>query len=883
MAATRRQSAVRTAVAWIARAIFALRYRIEVRGLEEVRARGRRGILFLPSHLALIDPAILMAVLDPAFHPHPLADEYQASKPVVGWFMRTFGALIIPNLERRGREAALTTRQVLEQTIGILRGGDNLLFYPSGRLRHDRLERLRAASGTEVLVKGAPDCRVVLVRQTGLWGSSFSRAYTGELPDFLGRLARGARVLLVNLLFFTPRRHVLIELVEPDDFPRDAGRMAMNAYLETFYNERAPANTYVPYTFWERGGTRVVPEPVRSAASADAAGIPDSTRLAVLAELARLSGRAVVRPEDRVAEDLGLDSLAAAELGAWVEREFGHPAGTPESLATAADVILAAAGQGISAAEGAVRRASAAWLRTRHPRRLQTAEGRTIPEVFLAKARECPGAVVVADQASGEKTYRQLVTGLLVLTPLIRQLPGSHLGIMLPASVAAGLFYLAALFAGKTPVMINWTTGARNLKHALDLLDVRTVVTAGALLSKLEAGGIDLSALADRFLQAESLRGRVSLPRKLWALARAYTSWGTLRPEAAPAHAVVLFTSGSESLPKAVPLTHANLLTNIRDVLQEVTLDARDALIGMLPPFHSFGITVTTVLPLCCGLRTVYHPNPTEARLLAKVIEAYRVSVLVGTPAFLHGITRAAAEGQLASLRLAVTGAEKCPPVVYEALGRRCTNAIILEGYGITECSPIVSANRPGHPVAGSIGRLLPSVEGLVVHHETGVPLPPGETGMLLVRGPSVFGGYLNYDGDNPFVQAGGATWYRTGDLVRLEADGVLWFEGRLKRFVKIGGEMISLPAIESALLPHLASPEDEGPSIAVDAAGSPDNPEVVLYSVRDVDRETVNGFLRAAGFSPLYYVRRVVQVPAIPVLGTGKTDYRGLSAHYSC
>jgi len=128
-------------VAWMARAIISLRYRVEIRGLEEVRARGRRGILFLPSHLALIDPAILMAVLDPAFHPQPLADEYQASKPVVGWFMRTFGALIIPNLERRGREAGQTTRRVLNETMDLLRAGENLLFYPAGRLRHDRLRR----------------------------------------------------------------------------------------------------------------------------------------------------------------------------------------------------------------------------------------------------------------------------------------------------------------------------------------------------------------------------------------------------------------------------------------------------------------------------------------------------------------------------------------------------------------------------------------------------------------------------------------------------------------------------------------------------------------------------------------------------------------------
>ncbi|HSK08350.1 MAG TPA: AMP-binding protein [Vicinamibacterales bacterium] len=868
---------MRTLIAWMARAVIALRYRVEVRGLEEIRAHGRRGILFLPSHVALIDPAILMAVLDPAFHPHPLADEHQVSKPIVGWFARAFGARILPNLERRGRQAGETTRRVLEESIGLLRGGENLLFYPAGRLRHTRLEELRAASGTEIFLKAAPDARVVLVRQTGLWGSRFSRAIDGKVPDLLATLGRALKLLIVNGVFFMPRRHLLIELVEPDDLPRGASRMAINAYLEAFYNKRAPRATYVPYTFWEAGGVRELPDPQVRHFEGDAAAVPASIRAAVLDELARLSGRAVVRLEDRVAEDLGLDSLGTAALGAWIEQEFGHSAGTPESLVTAGDVVLAAAGRGISAAEVSLRPASARWRAGGSDERVRPPGGRTIPEVFLAQARLSPGAVAVADQASGEKTYRQLITGLLVLTPILRDLPGRYVGIMLPASVGAGVFYLAALFAGKTPVMVNWTTGPRNLTHALDLLGVRTVLTAGALLSKLNASGFDLSALSDRFLLAEQLRSRVSLPRKLWALVRTYASWGALRPDAAPEHAVVLFTSGSESLPKAVPLTHQNLLTNIRDVLDAIPIARRDVLIGMLPPFHSFGITVTTVLPLCAGIRVVYHPNPTEAVLLARVIETYGVTLMIGTPTFLSGIVRASSPEQLASLRLAVTGAEKCPVSVYQALGERCPDATIIEGYGITECSPIVSANRVERPVIGSIGQLLPAVEGLVVHHETGEPVAPGETGMLLVRGPSVFGGYLNYEGESPFVSAAGRTWYRTGDLVRQDADGVLWFEGRLKRFVKIGGEMIALPAIEGVLLAQLSSPEDEGPPLAVEALGPPDSPEVVVFSCRPVARDRVNAIIREAGFSPLYYVRRVIEVPAIPILGTGKTDYRTL------
>jgi long-chain-fatty-acid--[acyl-carrier-protein] ligase len=176
-----------------------------------------------------------------------------------------------------------------------------------------------------------------------------------------------------------------------------------------------------------------------------------------------------------------------------------------------------------------------------------------------------------------------------------------------------------------------------------------------------------------------------------------------------------------------------------------------------------------------------------------------------------------------------------------------------------------------------SIGHLLPSVEGAVVGLETGLRVAPDETGMLLVRGPSIFSGYLAHTGDSPFVEFEGKSWYRTGDLVRRRPDGVLFFEGRLKRFVKLGGEMISLPAIESVLMPHFASEQDQGPPIAVEALGPPESPEIVLFTVKETSRGRVNEILRDAGLSPLHNVRDVVRVDAIPVLGTGKTDYRAL------
>jgi long-chain-fatty-acid--[acyl-carrier-protein] ligase len=215
---------------------------------------------------------------------------------------------------------------------------------------------------------------------------------------------------------------------------------------------------------------------------------------------------------------------------------------------------------------------------------------------------------------------------------------------------------------------------------------------------------------------------------------------------------------------------------------------------------------------------------------------------------------------------------------VYDALAKCCPQAIVIEGYGITECSPIVSANRPGRERRGPIGEPVRSLATAIVHPETLEPVAKGERGMLLVRGASVFSGYLQYQGESPFVEYQGQTWYRTSDLVRLDENDQLVFCGRLKRFVKLGGEMISLPAIEAVLERTLTQASEEGPAIAVEATPG-DHPELVLFATTDLAREVVNRHLRDAGLSPLHNIRQIRRLEYIPLLGSGKTDYRALKA----
>jgi len=866
---------------FVVRPLLWLRYRITVRGLKDVAARGRKGILFLPNHPALIDPIILQVVLRKPFRPRALADETQISRPVIGTLARRTGVLVMPDPARQGAAARDVIDQVIARCVDALRAGDNLILYPSGHAYRSRHEDLRGNTAVETILRQLPDVRVVLIRTRGLWGSAFSWA-GGQAPAVGRVLRRGLWCLLASGILFMPRRRVTIELHEPTDLPRDAGRERLNGFLEAFYNDDAPPNTVVPLTPWRGVSPRQMPEPQLAVPAADAADVPQTTRKIVTDYLSELTGRTGLNDAQHLARDLGLDSLGRADLIVWIEQEFGFAQADADSLQTVADVMLAACGESVGSRISELKPVPAKWQawRTEH-RRVSVPRGETLCEVFLRQALARPRKPIIADQRSGVKTYRDVLTGIAALRGHIAALPGRRVGIMLPASVGASVVYMAVLFAGKTPVMVNWTVGRRNVVHGLDLAGVEAVLTAKALVDRLAEQGMDLTALADRLVYLEDVGRSLTVFQKLAAALKARFAPRSLMDglRVAPSDtAAILFTSGSESLPKAVPLTHRNIGANLRDVCETVWLGVDDCMMSILPPFHSFGLTVGLLAPLCGAFPAAYHPNPTEGPMLARLIDAYRASLIIGTPTFLAGIVRAAGPGQMQSLRWAVTGGEKCPPRTYEAIEAQCPDTLVIEGYGVTECSPLVSVNDPEAPKSGTIGKVLGSLDYAIVDPETlAGRVEPGKPGMLLVRGPSVFDGYLHYDGPSPFVEFEGRQWYRTGDLVWADADDVLTFSGRLKRFVKLGGEMISLPAVEAVLAEACALDGDEGPVLAVEATDDQEHPELVLFTTLGLTREEVNDRIRAAGLSALHNIRRIVRVQEIPVLGTGKTNYRVL------
>jgi len=861
----------------LGRPLLRLRYRIRMEGLDSLPHDGKAGILFLATHPTLVDPFLLLAELHPRFAPLLVAGRDHAASAPLRWLARLLGARALPDPMEHGARCREALNGELFELAGKLAAGRNVLMFPGGRLARQKTEDLSDNSAVEAILRQAPEVRVVVVRLHGLWGSRFSSA-SGRRPVLGIELFKSLGYLWANAIFFMPRREVRMELEAVSGLPLNQGCQDLNRALEVHVNRGATPRTFMPYLVWKDHAPRTLPEPPRPRVEGNPRSVPPQVRDAVRRHLKTVTGHPDIQDSHSLVGDLGMDALDHRELELWIQRAYGYPCSDPASLQTVSDLLLAATGAAVSLRQGELKTVPHAWFHSRTDLPIEMPEGVSIPEVFLKQARRDPGRVVLADQTGGVKTYRDVLTALLVLKPIFEGLEGTHVGLMLPASSGASIIYLALLFAGKTPVLVNWTAGSRSMGYGLDLLGVKQVITVTTLINRLDAQGVDLSAVKDRLLLLDEAGKKITLATKLTAAFQARFNWASLLAARPPDTAAVLFTSGSESFPKAVPLSHGNILANVRDAAHALNFRQDERVMGCLPPFHAFGLTTTTILPLLVGLRVVYHPNPTEGRMLARLIEAYHATLLVGTPTFLGSILRMAEDRTLESLRTVVSGAEKGPESIYATLARRWPKTKVLEGYGITECSPVVSVNREDDPRNGSIGKPLLSVAWAIVNLETGRRVEPGQAGMLLVRGPSIFSGYLNPDVESPFETFEDKAWYRTGDLVRQER-GVLVFAGRLKRFVKLGGEMVSLPAIEEALSQRFQGDEETEPMLAVEASAEELNPDLILFSVAGIPRDEANAVLRAAGLSALHNIRVVRQIDQIPTLGTGKTDYRALKA----
>jgi acyl-[acyl-carrier-protein]-phospholipid O-acyltransferase/long-chain-fatty-acid--[acyl-carrier-protein] ligase len=473
---------------------------------------------------------------------------------------------------------------------------------------------------------------------------------------------------------------------------------------------------------------------------------------------------------------------------------------------------------------------------------------------------------IIEDPETPPLTYDRAVAVSLVLgRRLIRGTkPREPVGVMLPNSVGAAIAFLALQATGRVPAMLNHTSGVDGVLSACRTAGLRRVVTSRrfielaklASLAERLAGEVELVWLEDVRAQlgiADKLYGAVAL-RFAGALHRR-------RRISASDPAAVLFTSGSEGTPKGVALSHANLLANRRQIAARVDFSPADLALNALPMFHSFGLTGGFLLPLLSGVRVFLYPSPLHYRIVPEIAYATGATILFGTDTFLGGYARRANPYDFYALRYVFAGAEpvreETRKLWSERFGKR-----ILEGYGVTECSPVIAVNTPMHYRAGTVGRFLPLVEHRLE------PVSGIESGgRLIVRGPNVMAGYLR-GGD---IEAPPEGWYDTGDIVTVDADGFAAIVGRVKRFAKLGGEMVSLAAAER--IAETAVPETRH---AVVALPDPRRGErlILVTEARDFDRARLLEAARRLGLPEITVPREVIEIEHLPLLGTGKTDY---------
>lgn len=501
----------------------------------------------------------------------------------------------------------------------------------------------------------------------------------------------------------------------------------------------------------------------------------------------------------------------------------------------------------------------------------------SVPLAIAQAAAFQPKKKIIEDMHLKPITYERLMAGAGALAKALDeplQASGRHVGIMLPNLIALPTTMLAVWRLGKVPAILNYSSGVATLNACCELAELKTIVTSREFLKRVKLDPKEIESQGIKLIYLDDIRPAIGMIDRLIALLSAKLDpTKPYRSISAKKTAVVLFTSGSEGVPKGVELSHGNILANVRQVLSIYDIKDDDRFFNCLPMFHSFGLTAATILPLVRGLYSFVYPSPLHYRVVPTAFYNLDCTVMFGTNTFLNGYARKAHPYDFRNLRILIAGAEKLQAETARIWSQRF-GVRILEGYGATECSPAVTLNTPMQPCHGSAGRLLPGMEARLEPVE-GVE----EGGRLFVKGPNVMKGYLNPEANAKFQELGG--WYDTGDIVKIDEEGFVHILGRLKRFAKISGEMVSLTAVEDALAGGFPQ---YGIRCQIAVISKPDvDKGERLIAVSNEKKLTVNELRKvmiAKGHTNLWVPREVLFVEEIPKLGTGKINHRELQKH---
>jgi acyl-[acyl-carrier-protein]-phospholipid O-acyltransferase/long-chain-fatty-acid--[acyl-carrier-protein] ligase len=513
-------------------------------------------------------------------------------------------------------------------------------------------------------------------------------------------------------------------------------------------------------------------------------------------------------------------------------------------------------------------------------------EQKPLHRLWIRRAARHPFRFAMADSQGTELSFGKALAGVIALSRVFRRRLGPErmVGVLLPPSVGGTLTNLGLLAAGKIPINLNYTASSESVASSIEQCEIKTVISSPQVMKRLRI------TLPFEPTAIERLRGEVTRMDRLLAMLGGFVLPGWITEHwllrlggSKPDDLVtVIFSSGSTGEPKGVMLSHHNVLSNSEAAIQVIDPTPADRVVGILPLFHSFGFLANLWVPFLVGAGAIYHVNPLDAKEVGELIAKYGGTILLATPTFLRTYTRKIPVEQLKTLRLVVTGAEKLPREVAEAFGEKF-GIEPMEGYGCTELSPVVSVSVPDVMAAdgpqvgnkpGSVGHPVPGVAARVADPDTGAELPPGENGLLLIKGANVMVGYWNKpELTREAIRDG---WYVTGDVANIDEDGFITITDRLSRFSKIGGEMVPHLRIEEAIR-RILQTEEQGAAVV----GVPDPTRgerlVVLHPPLPISSEELWRQLNSSDLPKLWVPARDAfhEVPELPYLGTGKLDLR--------
>lgn len=522
---------------------------------------------------------------------------------------------------------------------------------------------------------------------------------------------------------------------------------------------------------------------------------------------------------------------------------------------------------------------------------------KSIPKIWIGEAKKVGSNLSIADSTGVELSGYKFMTAVLLMRKKFKKLFGQeqNIGLIVPTSAGGSIANMATLTLGRTIVNLNYSSGTASLKHAIELAEIKQIVTSTQFMNKLKTKGFDLEEALEgvELIYLEEVKKTISKFEQLSTFFQAkflpsvLLSWFYVKSVPTTDTAAILFSSGSEGTPKGIELSHQNIVGNIKQFINVINPNEKDVMLGILPIFHSFGITVTTFAPLLEGIPVVCHPDPTDGLGIAKMSHKYKVTLLFATATFyrLYARNKKIHPKMFENLRMAIAGAEKLPKEVTKMFKERFGKEI-WEGYGATETAPAASCNVHDAIVPksykvqvgvkeGTIGLPLPGTAMMIVDPETHEPLSRGEQGMILIGGVQVMKGYLKAkEKTNDVIkEIEGIRWYVSGDKGHIDEDGFVTIVDRYSRFAKIGGEMVSLGLVEGEIA-QLMGEEDNFAITAIPDEKKGEKIVLLLEGEKAID--TLKEEIKALGLNPLFVPTNYFKVDEVPKLGTGKADFKG-------